>query len=172
MEPWTAENGLLTASGKLCRPKLKVKYQEVLENTYNQLNLLTTDEFISLIKEALRTANIAAGRYVCNCCTEAILDDTFVSLGGDSLTAVQLVKTIKEKFEVLLQILSLTINSDRCPIEFAVSEQYYNCRCCKICTTEGRHSHAGTYKWDILKLSGINQLGRRNSFGSGDYYLH
>eukprot|EP01114_Cavostelium_apophysatum_P024190 TRINITY_DN9400_c0_g1_i1.p1 TRINITY_DN9400_c0_g1~~TRINITY_DN9400_c0_g1_i1.p1 ORF type:complete len:1214 (+),score=285.68 TRINITY_DN9400_c0_g1_i1:86-3727(+) len=104
-EQFTAANGKLTPSLKPCRHKLAAAYKEDLERLYAQnasspkpksdlgKNSLTAEEekVITILNEVLRIDHIAS-----------VLNQTFSSLGGDSLSAVRFIQKVKSAFQVTI----------------------------------------------------------------------
>ena len=100
-EPFTKENGLLTESSKPARPQLKQAFSAQLEAMYeavegrsraalqdlrDRTDMLLRDKVVACITATLGLANLRpdAGQ------------TSFVSMGGDSLTAVQLSDRLRQ----------------------------------------------------------------------------
>ena len=80
-EPFTPENGLLTSSMKPCRHKLAAHYASRLKST---------DTFHQRLKALIESTT---GRVIS--ADDEDNDDFFVNMGGDSLTAVRLSRSIE-----------------------------------------------------------------------------
>ena len=92
-EPFTYENGLLTASNKPSRPKLRARYGERLEALYAEIERAQLHELQKL--QATATASIAEKVKKAMEATLGVPDidvaragHSFIQLGGDSLSAV------------------------------------------------------------------------------------
>ena len=107
--PFTKENGLLTESGKQMAGKLKARYGEQLEQLYQNLedqqlhelaNLRSVANDLPLPDKILKALGATLGK------PERELDQSqsFLSLGGDSLNAVQLSVAVESLCGVLLPV--------------------------------------------------------------------
>lgn len=105
LDPFSADNGLLSGVGKLLRPKLKEHYGQRLEQLYSELADTRVAELRSLREGA-------ADRPVIDTLTraaEALLglvggppapDAHFMDLGGDSLSALTFSNLLQDIFDV------------------------------------------------------------------------
>ncbi|RAU94657.1 oxidoreductase [Mycobacterium colombiense] len=103
--PFTAENGLLTAIGKLAWPNLKQHYGERLERLYAQLAQGEADELAELRRTGaqapvLETVSRAAAAMLGNTTSELPPDAHFTDLGGDSLSALTFGDLLREIFGI------------------------------------------------------------------------
>ncbi|WP_437677068.1 thioester reductase domain-containing protein [Sorangium sp. So ce131] len=99
--PFTRENGLLTASNKPARPKLKARYGAQLERMFDQIERTQLEKLHEL--EGQRAGASAAEQVALAMEVTLGLHDvdprqTFVALGGDSLAAVRLSTMLEERF--------------------------------------------------------------------------
>ena len=107
--PFTRENGLLTGINKPARPQLKSKYEEKLEQLYINLEMKKTGNKSRLtltrkpptVRESLKRA-LQATLGLSD--IEFVKSQSFTSLGGDSLSAVNLIAEIKDLCGVTLPI--------------------------------------------------------------------
>jgi acyl carrier protein len=82
---FTAENGLLTSTLKICRHAITKRYQKEIEELYQ-----TAEDTISKLRDIVLSV----------VSTDKILDDeTIYNLGADSLSTVRLVAKINEQFQ-------------------------------------------------------------------------
>jgi fatty acid CoA ligase FadD9 len=99
-EPFTAENGLATASHKVCRHKIAQEYHSELEKLYSTVETsqyrTLSDQIESLFQEVINKSDSSN--------PDASSSQNFLSQGGDSLSALNLLKLIKDKFNVELTI--------------------------------------------------------------------
>lgn len=102
-EPFTAENGLLSAVGKQLRPKLKERYAPRLEELYAQL-ATARSQALEQLRELVDERPLADT--VVNA-VQILLDippgaarsnDHFTDLGGDSLSALTLSNLLRDLF--------------------------------------------------------------------------
>lgn len=112
-QKWTAENGGLTPSEKIRRHELAKRYSKgdnteffliealvEIRNMYDNLRKRES-EVSDMVSEVLGHSNVHSGHEVYKHLLTTVSDtDSFLSLGGDSLTAVQLVQKIKDRFQV------------------------------------------------------------------------
>jgi fatty acid CoA ligase FadD9 len=104
-EPFTMENGLLSGTAKLLRPKLKAHYGERLEQLYDDLAREQDDELAALRREAgdlpvLETVGRAARALLGFAEADLRPDAHFTDLGGDSLSALSYSTLLQEIFGV------------------------------------------------------------------------
>ncbi|MES9507073.1 carboxylic acid reductase [Streptomyces sp. NPDC000609] len=104
-EPFSPENGLLTESHKLLRPRLKERYGEALDRLYDEIAE-------GQVREVRELGRAAADRPVLETVTRAVqallgcpstaLDAGahFTDLGGDSLSALSFSQLLKEIFHI------------------------------------------------------------------------
>jgi len=104
-EPFSPENGLLTDSHKMLRPRLKARYGEALERLYAELaegqdrqlrELRQAGPDRPVVETVSRAAQALLG------CSNADLsaDAHFTDLGGDSLSALSFSQLMKEIFHI------------------------------------------------------------------------
>jgi fatty acid CoA ligase FadD9 len=86
--PFTPENGLLTATMKLCRPKLAVYYADRLKTSH------TVEE---RLRKLIETATNQS-------CINDEKKNTFIPTGGDSLTAIRLSHIIESDLGISIPI--------------------------------------------------------------------
>ena len=109
--PWSQEEGTVTASGKMCRPALKLKYKEAISKLARDTKNPST-----VWKREPETANIEgvsdALKQVFG--YEVPIQDgvaqSFISAGGDSLQAVRLASILKETCGMVVSPGSLLTN--------------------------------------------------------------
>jgi fatty acid CoA ligase FadD9 len=103
-EPFTVANGLLSAVGKLLRPKLKEHYGERLEQRYADLADARSADLLALRGAATRQpANdtvAQAARALLSLPATPGSDAHFTDLGGDSLSALNFSNLLGEVFGV------------------------------------------------------------------------
>ncbi|MEV7854636.1 carboxylic acid reductase [Streptomyces sp. NPDC088183] len=104
-EPFSPENGLLTESHKLLRPRLKERYGEALDRLYDEIAEGQVREVRELGRAAadrpvLETVTRAAQALLG--CPGTALDAGahFTDLGGDSLSALSFSQLLKEIFHI------------------------------------------------------------------------
>ncbi|MFK4210618.1 carboxylic acid reductase [Streptomyces sp. NPDC030920] len=104
-EPFSPENGLLTESHKLLRPRLKERYGEALDRLYDEIAEGQVREVRELGRAAadrpvLETVTRAAQALLG--CPSTALDAGahFTDLGGDSLSALSFSQLLKEIFHI------------------------------------------------------------------------
>jgi fatty acid CoA ligase FadD9 len=104
-EPFTTDNGLLSAVGKVLRPKLKQLYGERLEQLYAQRFATQVDDLRAL-KAATATGSVfdtltqAAQAFLGVNDAAAQSNAHFIDLGGDSLSALTFSELLRDLFEV------------------------------------------------------------------------
>jgi fatty acid CoA ligase FadD9 len=108
-EPFRAENGLLSDSHKLLRPRLRDRYGEALEQLYVEL----ADEQVEQLRElrragadlpVLETVSRAA-RALLGCSNADLSADAhFTDLGGDSLSALSFSHLMAEIFHIQVPV--------------------------------------------------------------------
>ena len=95
--PWSQDEGTVTASGKMCRPALKLKYKEAINKLARDTNKTGT--------VWKRRAEIANMEGVSDALKQVFgyevpiqesVAQSFISAGGDSLQAVRLASILKE----------------------------------------------------------------------------
>jgi fatty acid CoA ligase FadD9 len=96
--PFSKENGLLTESGKVARPRLKQRYGERLGQLYQELDRAQVVELAALRHEADAPVERRVATAVRAVLSLRELDPSrrFTDLGGDSLAAVQLATLLEE----------------------------------------------------------------------------
>lgn len=104
-EPFTAQNGLLTAVGKPARPKLKEHYGERLERLYDDVSARQARELQALREGASdrsvqETVIRAAAALLGVSAAELSAEARFADLGGDSLSALTLSNLLHEIVKV------------------------------------------------------------------------
>ena len=104
-EPFTAENGLLSGSRKLLRPRLKERYGERLERLYAELARSQAAELYTLRhsnanRPVVETVSRAAAALLGTPTVELKPDAHFSDLGGDSLSALTFSSRLQEIFHV------------------------------------------------------------------------
>ncbi|SFP02899.1 fatty acid CoA ligase FadD9 [Amycolatopsis arida] len=104
-EPFSEENGLLTDSRKLQRPRLRERYGERLEQRYAELaegnrselgELRRTARELPVLDAVLRAARVLLGGSGAEPSPEA----RFTDLGGDSLSALSMANLLREILDV------------------------------------------------------------------------
>jgi fatty acid CoA ligase FadD9 len=105
LEPFSADNGLLSGVGKLLRPKLKEHYGERLEQLYADIAAAQVDELSTLRKTAadqlvVDTLTRAARALLGSAGADVHPDAHFTDLGGDSLSALTFSNLMQEIFGV------------------------------------------------------------------------
>ncbi|MFJ2132643.1 carboxylic acid reductase [Streptomyces sp. NPDC087849] len=104
-EPFSPENGLLSESHKLLRPRLKERYGEALEQRYAEL----ADGQVEQLRElrqagpdqpVLETVGRAAQALLGCPNTDLSAEAHFTDLGGDSLSALSFSNLMKEIFRI------------------------------------------------------------------------
>jgi fatty acid CoA ligase FadD9 len=114
-EPFSTENGLISASGKIARAKLKDRYGERLEQMYARLAEGQAAELQALrqgvdqrpvLETVLRTVAVTLGISA----TELNPELHFTDLGGDSLLALSLSNHLGEIFGLEVPV-SVVINA-------------------------------------------------------------
>jgi fatty acid CoA ligase FadD9 len=103
--PFTLENGLLTGTQKLARPKLKAHYGDRLEQLYTDLAESQTNQLRALRhsgadQPVLETVTRAAGALLGVADADLQPDAQFTDLGGDSLSALTFANLLHEIFDV------------------------------------------------------------------------
>ncbi|WP_250301403.1 carboxylic acid reductase [Streptomyces sp. A 4/2] len=104
-EPFSSENGLLSESHKLLRPRLKERYGEALDRLYTEItegqdrqlrDLRRTGPDRPVLETVTRAAQALLG------CSHTALgaDARFTDLGGDSLSALSFSQLMKEIFHI------------------------------------------------------------------------
>ncbi|MFE6664559.1 carboxylic acid reductase [Streptomyces sp. NPDC057697] len=104
-EPFSPENGLLTESHKLLRPRLKERYGEALDRLYDEIAEDQVREVRALGRAAadrpvLETVTRAAQALLGRPGTAPDAGAHFTDLGGDSLSALSFSQLLKEIFRV------------------------------------------------------------------------
>jgi fatty acid CoA ligase FadD9 len=103
VEPFSADNGLLSGVGKLLRPNLKAHYGERLEQMYADIAAAQVDEVRALRETAIdqpvietltRAARVILGA------SDIDADAHFTDLGGDSLSALTFSNLLTDIFSV------------------------------------------------------------------------
>ncbi|KAH3744291.1 ATP/NADPH-dependent carboxylic acid reductase [Pelomyxa schiedti] len=104
-EPFTVENGLLTSSNKINRLAIERKYRDRVDIAINEAQRDTQDRVLaSLVSEEI-ALTLGVDQ-------QSIRDDTtWQSIGGDSLSALRLVTSLKEKHNVTIPVELLLDNS-------------------------------------------------------------
>ncbi|WP_040834023.1 carboxylic acid reductase [Nocardia brevicatena] len=103
--PFTMENGLLTGSRKLARPKLEEYYGPRLEQLYTELAEAETHELRTLRhsgagRPVLETVSRAAGTLLGAAAGVLRPEAHFTDLGGDSLSALTFANLLRDIFDV------------------------------------------------------------------------
>ncbi|KAL6052184.1 Long chain acyl-CoA synthetase 7 peroxisomal, partial [Balamuthia mandrillaris] len=91
---WNADNGLMTPTNKVCRRAIAQHYKKEIESAYLELEVdrsTTKAKVFQVLKQVLPGLN--GGEEVAE-------EGDFSSLGGDSLSAVQVVQQLNEAFQV------------------------------------------------------------------------
>ncbi|MFD8744826.1 carboxylic acid reductase [Streptomyces sp. NPDC059616] len=108
-EPFSPENGLLSESHKLLRPRLRERYGQALDRLYDEIAE-------GQVREVRELRRAAADRPVLETVTGAVqamlgcpdtalrADAHFTDLGGDSLTALSFSLLMKEIFHIELPV--------------------------------------------------------------------
>nr|APD71500.1 non-ribosomal peptide synthetase 2 [Streptomyces sp.] len=104
-EPFSAENGLLTESHKMLRPRLRERYGEVLERLYAELADGQAEQLRELRRAApdrpvLETVSRAAQALLGCPDNDLGADVRFTDLGGDSLSALTFSQLMTEIFRI------------------------------------------------------------------------
>lgn len=111
--PWSQEEGTVTASGKMCRPALKLKYKDAIDKLARE-----TKKPGTVWKGGAETTNMER---VSDALKQVfgyevpIQDDvaqSFISAGGDSLQAVRLASILKETCRMTVSPGSLLTSSE------------------------------------------------------------
>ncbi|APR83696.1 Long-chain-fatty-acid--CoA ligase [Minicystis rosea] len=99
--PFTRENGLLTASNKPSRPKLKERYGAKLGQMFAEIERTQIEKLEKLERER-RSGSVSEQVMLAMEVTLGIGDvdagQSFLALGGDSLSAVRLSSILEERF--------------------------------------------------------------------------
>ncbi|QIS14013.1 carboxylic acid reductase [Nocardia arthritidis] len=108
-DPFSTENGLLTDSRKLNRPKLKARFGDQLEALYgemadNQASQLAFLRTHGADQSALQTVRQAAEAVLGTTLDAAIQRIPFTDLGGDSLSALTFANLLSEIFGIELPV--------------------------------------------------------------------
>lgn len=103
--PFSLENGLLTGSRKLARPKLEEHYGPRLEQLYTALAEAETNELRTLRhsgadRPVLETVSRAAGALLGAAAGVIRPEAHFTDLGGDSLSALTFANLLRDIFDV------------------------------------------------------------------------
>lgn len=113
-EPFSMDNGLLTGSGKLNRPRLRQRYTAELEALYAEIETRSSashDVVPADVADSAEDAVIGLTAVALGLRAEAIDADRdklgFVGLGGDSFTASRLASLIHDALGVSVPIASL-----------------------------------------------------------------
>ncbi|MFT3773623.1 MAG: thioester reductase domain-containing protein [Minicystis sp.] len=99
--PFTRENGLLTASSKPSRPKLKERYGERLDQVFAQIERTQLEKLHALEAhraDASVADQVALAVQVTLGLHDIDLGQGFTQLGGDSLSAVRLSSILEDRF--------------------------------------------------------------------------
>ncbi|AUX39065.1 oxidoreductase [Sorangium cellulosum] len=105
--PFTRENGLLTASNKPARPKLKERYGARLDRMFEEIERTQLEKLQQLEGQragASAAEQVALAMEVTLGLRDVDLRQTFVELGGDSLAAVRLSTMLEERFGVAVPV--------------------------------------------------------------------
>jgi fatty acid CoA ligase FadD9 len=107
MELFSQKNQLITESNKLARNNLKKKYEQYLEELYEQIEKKQLGDLVRLVNAAPSTENMICA--ILGLQTNEFGNSSFVDLGGDSLDAVRLTNMIKSIYSVSIPV-SLILN--------------------------------------------------------------
>ena len=103
-EPFSMANGLLSAAGKLLRPKLTERYGDRLEHRYRELASARSDRLRRLRDEAagnpVLDTVLRAVQATLGTATRPDPGARLLDLGGDSLSALTLADTLRDIFGV------------------------------------------------------------------------
>eukprot|EP01119_Soliformovum_irregulare_P004369 TRINITY_DN1535_c0_g2_i1.p1 TRINITY_DN1535_c0_g2~~TRINITY_DN1535_c0_g2_i1.p1 ORF type:complete len:1126 (-),score=373.89 TRINITY_DN1535_c0_g2_i1:9-3080(-) len=86
-DPWTVDNGLLTPNGKASRIKIQSKYKPTLDKMYHDMSDMFQLEMTKEYENVLKAVEQVLG-------VKTPSEESFVALGGDSISAIQLEKTL------------------------------------------------------------------------------
>jgi fatty acid CoA ligase FadD9 len=108
-DPFTIENGMLSALRKQLRPKLKERYGEALEQLYTDLANREADELRQLRaagrdRPVEETVARAARAVLGSSAGDLSLDVHFMELGGDSLSALVLSNLLQDVYDVAVPV--------------------------------------------------------------------
>ena len=96
-EVFTIENGLQTSSNKLCRHKIAKHYEKEIANLYNSFEFQQQNHILVQIEEFFTEIFQKAKQGSEN---ESVKNKSFLSLGGDSLSALNLIHLIDKRFRI------------------------------------------------------------------------
>lgn len=100
---FTCENGLQTASNKLCRHKIAERFKNELDIIYNNISSVKYEDASLSIDEMMEKVTGNKSNQSKN--------GNFIERGGDSLSAINLIRLLQEKFQVEVPI-DFLYNSD------------------------------------------------------------
>eukprot|EP01028_Stygiella_incarcerata_P001791 TRINITY_DN1330_c1_g3_i5.p1 TRINITY_DN1330_c1_g3~~TRINITY_DN1330_c1_g3_i5.p1 ORF type:complete len:1283 (-),score=302.53 TRINITY_DN1330_c1_g3_i5:338-4159(-) len=90
--PFSVENGLLTASGKLARQRLRKNYASEIEEMYS-ISAKLEDNVIDMVMDVLRLPTSER----CD-----LMQTDFFQAGGDSVTAVELARRVEREMGICI----------------------------------------------------------------------
>jgi fatty acid CoA ligase FadD9 len=123
-ESFTPENGLLTVTFKLCRPKLELKYKEKLEELYEAANndgeakIDIEEQFVNLVTACF----LGNSREEFPSIPPHFISSSFSQLGCDSIAALAAVNTLKRRLHVEVPIEKLMVCSVLRLVQFLEQE--------------------------------------------------
>jgi thioester reductase-like protein len=104
MEPWTPENGKLTYSIKPCRPFLERHFADQITALYSQIHTRKQQQLKRQQELKAKFGQAIQGVLQTIPTSDEAFDQDFVSLGGDSFSAIQLVNKLKDEENVQVPV--------------------------------------------------------------------